>query len=99
MHSIKQNRVKYFLDSFPENEIVLQKIDEMTGEFNQTYVIVKGFESHVVRKVQELYNYAVEVPMLALACAQARLQRSFLRACARLLGPVVCQSGLSRVPH
>jgi hypothetical protein len=49
------------LDSFPENEIVLQKIDETTGEFNKTYVIVKGFESHVVRKVQELYNYAVEV--------------------------------------
>lgn len=69
-------RVKYFLDSFPENEIVLQKIDETTGEFNKTYVIVKGFESHVVRKVQELYNYAVEVtilsrPVVVVACVWA----------------------------
>lgn len=38
----------------------------MTGEFNQTYMIVKGFEMHVVKKVQELYNYSVEVPSLLL---------------------------------
>jgi len=61
----RSNRVKDYLDSFPENEIVLRKIDEMTGEFNQTYMIVKGFEMHVVKKVQELYNYSVE----ALLCA------------------------------
>lgn len=67
--------VKYFLDSFPENEIVLQKIDETTGEFNKTYVIVKGFESHVVRKVQELYNYAVE----ALLCANPVFREFHIR--------------------
>lgn len=47
--------------AFPENEIVLQKINEMTEEFNQTYVMIQGFEMHVVQKIEDLYNYAVEV--------------------------------------
>lgn len=106
---LASRRVKYFLDSFPENEIVLQKIDETTGEFNKTYVIVKGFESHVVRKVQELYNYAVEVTVLShhrcssgldvgadfwrCACAVVRAP-VFVRC---LSGPAVRQSSLPRL--
>jgi hypothetical protein len=105
-------RVKYFLDSFPENEIVLQKIDETTGEFNKTYVIVKGFESHVVRKVQELYNYAVEVtilsrPVVVVACVWA-LTYGVARVrwcvcvclCVRCLpGPAMRQSSLPRISY
>lgn len=53
--------------SFPENEIVLKTIEDNIDNFSNTYVIVKSFEGHVVKKVKELYEYAVEVSCLASA--------------------------------
>ncbi len=62
-------RVEEFLRSFPENEIVLQKIDETMEQFNNTYVIVKNFEAHVVRKVHDLFTYSLEVTTLLICYA------------------------------
>ena len=50
-----------FLHSFPENEIVLRTIEDNIDNFSNTYLIVRSFEGHVVKKVKELYEYAVEV--------------------------------------
>jgi hypothetical protein len=56
-----KTRATKFLYSFEENEIVLKTIEENIDNFSNTYVIVKNFEGHVVKKVKELYECAVEV--------------------------------------
>jgi len=56
-----------FLRSFPENIIVLSKIVDQAKEFNKTYVFVKGFEEHVVKKVESICSHGFE----ALLCANA----------------------------
>lgn len=47
-----------FLWGFPENEIVMRKIDRGLKEFTESYTIVPGYLSHVVKKVQLLYEQA-----------------------------------------
>ena len=50
-----------YLKSFPENEIVLKKIDSYIEDFKQSYVLVKGFEDDAQNKVAKLIENAVEV--------------------------------------
>jgi hypothetical protein len=50
-----------YLQSFPENVIVIQNIDEHLREFNKSYIIIKHYETHAARKVLELYTYSLEV--------------------------------------
>eukprot|EP00027_Filamoeba_sp_ATCC50430_P015787 CAMPEP_0168567090 /NCGR_PEP_ID=MMETSP0413-20121227/14801_1 /TAXON_ID=136452 /ORGANISM="Filamoeba nolandi, Strain NC-AS-23-1" /LENGTH=407 /DNA_ID=CAMNT_0008599221 /DNA_START=185 /DNA_END=1408 /DNA_ORIENTATION=+ len=56
-----------FLKSFPENVIVLAKIREQLQEFNNTYVLVKGYESHVIKKVESFVDQAFEALCIANA--------------------------------
>eukprot|EP01127_Copromyxa_protea_P002855 TRINITY_DN12788_c0_g1_i1.p1 TRINITY_DN12788_c0_g1~~TRINITY_DN12788_c0_g1_i1.p1 ORF type:complete len:503 (-),score=54.06 TRINITY_DN12788_c0_g1_i1:7-1491(-) len=49
-----------YLRSFPENEIVLRKIDQNTEQFKQSYVLVKGFEDDAREKVSKLVETAIE---------------------------------------
>ncbi|KAL6046849.1 Ankyrin repeat domain-containing protein 27 [Balamuthia mandrillaris] len=60
-----------FLRSFPENEIVLNKIEEHIEQFNKTYVLVKNYEQHAVKKIQGIFDYALE----ALLCANGTFRR------------------------
>lgn len=53
-----------FLCKFPENTLVLKKIEEYISNFCNTYFIVKGFEHHARRKVEELVERAAEVIFL-----------------------------------
>ena len=55
-----------FLKSFPENVIVLAKIRDQVQEFNNTYVLVKGYESHVLKKVEYFVDQAFEVILILL---------------------------------
>lgn len=53
-----------YLRSFPENEIVLRKIDQHTEDFKQSYVLVQGFEDDAREKVSKLVEDAIEVCLL-----------------------------------
>jgi len=50
-----------FLSSFPEDEIVLRKIDQYIDNFKETYVVVKGFENDARVKVEKLVEFATDV--------------------------------------
>lgn len=54
-------RSKKYLESFPENIIVLRKIDQLTKNFCMTYVMVKGAETHIQERVTKIVEQATEV--------------------------------------
>eukprot|EP01124_Arcella_intermedia_P004711 TRINITY_DN12699_c0_g1_i1.p1 TRINITY_DN12699_c0_g1~~TRINITY_DN12699_c0_g1_i1.p1 ORF type:complete len:491 (-),score=53.01 TRINITY_DN12699_c0_g1_i1:2-1423(-) len=62
--------IKY-LNHFPENEIVLQKLDHKLNEFQDSYVIVKGFEGTLRDKVGSIVEYLSEM----LFCANLELRK------------------------
>eukprot|EP01125_Pyxidicula_operculata_P017104 TRINITY_DN5955_c0_g1_i1.p1 TRINITY_DN5955_c0_g1~~TRINITY_DN5955_c0_g1_i1.p1 ORF type:complete len:445 (+),score=42.31 TRINITY_DN5955_c0_g1_i1:11-1345(+) len=60
-----------YLYQFPENTIVLRKVNEKIQEFLHTYVIVKGFEAHVRSKIAVIVDMAVE----QLLCANVDFRK------------------------
>jgi len=54
-----------YLSSFPENELVLRKIDAKIVEFQETYLLVKGFESELSTKVNHIVDNAAEMLLCA----------------------------------
>ena len=55
------NSCRKFLESFPENDLVLKKIEQYIRAFYKNYFIVKGFEHHSKKKVEELIERASDV--------------------------------------
>jgi len=55
-----------FLSSFPEDELVLRKIDQYIDNFKETYIMVKGFENDAREKVEKLVEFATDVRMAFL---------------------------------
>lgn len=53
--------VYQYLRTFPEHIPALVKIDAAVQEFNQTYFIVKGFESHTISRVLSICKNAFQV--------------------------------------
>ena len=60
------NRSQKYLASFPENEIVLNKINQLTNNFCSTYILVKGSEAHITERVCKIVEKATEVRMKIL---------------------------------
>lgn len=49
------------MQSFPENTLVLSKIDKNIATFKDTYVLVSGFESDLRMKISQIVENATEV--------------------------------------
>lgn len=56
---------KTFLEENRINQIVLSKINDQIRDFNKTYIIVKGFEDHATKRVQPIYEQAIEALLIA----------------------------------
>ena len=65
--------VKRFLNSFPENELVLRKVKRKIDEFRSSYIMVKGYERHAVEKVRKIAQDALE----QLVCTNVDLRRLY----------------------
>jgi hypothetical protein len=49
-----------FLESWPENDLVLKKVQGQVQSFAHSYVIVRGFEAQLIARVRQLVEFAVE---------------------------------------
>lgn len=54
-----------YLRAFPENEIVLRKIDTYVEDFKESYILVKGFESDAREKVAMIVETSIEMLLCA----------------------------------
>ena len=74
-------RSQKYLASFPENTIVLRKIDELAQNFCRAYILVKGSESHIEDRTRKIVEQATEVRFLPLF-----LSTEGLTGCLQFLG-------------
>lgn len=51
---------RQLLESWPENDLVLKKVQSQVQSFAHSYVIVRGFESQLIARVRQLVEFAVE---------------------------------------
>jgi hypothetical protein len=51
---------RQLLESWPENDLVLKKVQGQVQSFAHSYVIVRGFESQLIERVRQLVEFAVE---------------------------------------
>lgn len=51
---------RQLLESWPENDLVLKKVQGQVQSFAHSYVIVRGFESQLIARVRQLVEFAVE---------------------------------------
>lgn len=54
-------RSEKYLSSFPENTIVLLKINQLSNNFCDSYILVKGSESMIKDRVRKIVEKATEV--------------------------------------
>ncbi len=51
---------RQLLESWPENDLVLKKVQSQVQSFAHSYVIVRGFETQLIARVRQLVEFAVE---------------------------------------
>ena len=62
-----KKRIKKYLTLFPENKLVLVKIDGLIDQFCKTYILVKSFVDAAIDKISKIVDTAITVCISAFS--------------------------------